>query len=116
MTTKTKNDQERETQAELVTLGLLVVIFALFLIGGLQDSLAMTAGGLVLLGSGLYQAARGWHVAVTTWVLGLILLLGGLGVRLFLVATLRINWVAIGLLLVGALIIYDNFFKRNRDK
>jgi hypothetical protein len=108
------DEKQRETQAELVTLGLLVVVFALFTLGGLQDSLAMTAGGLVLIGSGIYQSARGWHVAGTTWALGLILLLGGLGVRLFLVATLRLNWVAIGLLLVGALIIYDNFFKRDQ--
>lgn len=112
------NDENmREAQAELVTLGLLILVFALFLLGGLNEPLAMTAGGLVLLGSGLYQSARGWHVAITTWLLGLILLFGGLGVRVFLVATLRINWVAIGLILVGGAIIYQNFFvRRNRKR
>lgn len=114
---KNKNEQSdnkefAETRVEMMTLGLLVVILAVFLLGNLEEPLAMSLGGLVLLGSGFYQSSRGWHVAVTTWLLGVILLFGGLGVRMFLVAVLPINWVALGLILVGGLIIWQNIFRR----
>lgn len=103
-----------EAQVEMITAGLLVVIFALYWLGNLREPLAMTLGGLILLGSGVYQSRRGWHVAITTWLLGLILFFGGIGVRMFLVTYLRINWVALGLLLVGGYIIWENIFKRRR--
>jgi hypothetical protein len=102
-----------EARAEAITAGLLVIILAVFLLGKLQDSMAMVVGGLVLLGSGLYQSSRGWHVAVTTWLLGLVLLLGGIGVRMFLVAYVQINWVAIALVLIGGYLIFQNLFRRN---
>ena len=63
-----------EARAEAITAGLLVIVLAIFLLGNLADSLAMVAAGLILLGSGLYQSSRGWHVAVTTWLLGIVLL------------------------------------------
>ncbi|MDQ7028216.1 MAG: hypothetical protein Q9P44_21945 [Anaerolineae bacterium] len=103
----------QEARAEAITAGLLVIVIALFLLGGLADSLAMVAAGLVLLGSGLYQSSRGWHVAVTTWLLGIVLLFGGIGVRMFLVAYLQINWVAISLVLIGGVLIWQNIFRRN---
>lgn len=117
MVFKDKNEQSnkekfQETRVEMMTLGLLVVILAAFLLGNLQEPLAMSLGGIVLLGSGFYQSSRGWHVAVTTWLLGVILLFGGLGVRMFLVTFLQINWVALGLILVGGLIIWQNLIKR----
>jgi hypothetical protein len=64
-------------------------------------------GGLVLLASGLYQSRRGWHVSLTTWILAVVLIGGGIGVRVFLVSYLSINWVAIALLLIGLYIIWD---------
>jgi len=105
MSNDTANPQE--SRVELLTLATLMIIFALFLLNGITDSLAMMAGGLVLLGSGLYQSRRGWHVSLTTWLLALILIGGGIGVRMFLVTRLRINWVAIALLLVGLYILWD---------
>jgi hypothetical protein len=102
-----------EARAEAITAGLLVIVLAIFLLGQLPDSMAMVVGGLVLLGSGLYQSSRGWHVAVTTWLLGLVLLLGGIGVRMFLVAYVQINWVAIALVLIGGYLIFQNLFRRN---
>jgi hypothetical protein len=40
------------------------------------------------------------------------LLFGGLGVRLFLVSVLQINWVAIALLLIGGYIIWQNLTRK----
>lgn len=104
----------REARAEAITAGILIVILALFLMGGIRDGLAMTLAGVVLLGSGMYQAGRGWHVAVTTWLLGLVLFLGGLGVRVFLVAYLNINWVQISLVAIGVYLVWQNLFARPR--
>ena len=102
-----KTTHSQESTVELLTLASLIIVFALFLLNGITDSLAMMAGGLLLLGSGLYQSRRGWHVSLTTWLLALVLIGGGIGVRMFLVTHLRINWVAIALLLIGLYIIWD---------
>jgi hypothetical protein len=114
ITMKPKNDHDtlREAQAEALTAGALVVILSLFLLGNMQEPLAMTLAGAVLLGSGVYQSQQGWHVALTTWLLGLVLFLGGIGVRLFLVAYLRINWVEIALVAIGGYLIWQNLFRR----
>jgi hypothetical protein len=96
-----------EAKTELITAALLVIVFALFLIGKLNDPLAMLAGGLILLGSGFYQSRKGWHVSLMTWVVGGLLALGGLGLRMFLVTRLEINYVAIGLLAVGAYLLWS---------
>ena len=97
----------QELLVEAVTLAAMPIIFGLFLLSNITDSLAMTAGGLVLLASGFYQSRRGWPVSFTTWLVALILIGGGIGVRVFLVAALRINWVAIALLLVGGYLLWD---------
>lgn len=108
MTQKSKNSiNPAEAKAEVITAGLLLLIIAAFLLLGIRDSYAMIAAGLVLLGSGLYQSQRGWHVAVTTWLLGLVLLMGGIGVRLFLIARLEISWVGISLLFIGLYLIWQ---------
>jgi hypothetical protein len=101
-----------EARIEAITAGLLIVVLAVFLLGKVPDSWAMVVAGLVLTGSGLYQSSRGWHVAVTTWLLAVVLVLGGIGVRMFLVAYLQINWVAIALVLIGAMLIWQNIFRR----
>lgn len=102
-----QTEEAQEARIELLTLAALIIIFALFLLSNVTDALAMTAGGLVLLASGLYQSRRGWHVSLTTWLLTAVLLLGGIGLRVFLVSFLRINWVAFALLLIGLYIIWD---------
>lgn len=108
MTSKTLN----ETTAELITAALVGVVFVLFLLGDISSPLALMVGGVILLGSGWYQSQRGWHVNFSTWLLGLILLLGGLGVRVFLVAFIQINWVLIGIILVGGYILYQFVSRR----
>jgi hypothetical protein len=107
MAKQKRSDETQETTVELITFGALVILFALFLLTNITDSLAMTAGGLILLASGFYQSRRGWHVSLTTWLLAGVLLAGGIGVRVFLVSYLRINWVAIALLLIGGFVIWD---------
>ncbi|MFN8529561.1 MAG: hypothetical protein U0670_13190 [Anaerolineae bacterium] len=106
------NVDNRESVAEMVTAGLLMIVFALFLLGGITEPLAMLAGGVILLGSGIYQTTRGWHVSLITWILGLILALGGIGVRMFLVTFVQINWVAIALLAVGGWLLLTTVMKR----
>ncbi|MBN1963027.1 MAG: hypothetical protein JW910_00170 [Anaerolineae bacterium] len=105
---------ESEAHAENVTLGLLILVFGVFLLlgGNPFEPLALLLGGLVLLGSAIYQTTHGWHVNLVTWALGLLLTLGGLGMRVFLVAVFQINWLAIGLLLVGGWVLYQAFFAR----
>lgn len=107
-------EEARETKIEAITAGLIVLVLALFLFGNLTDAWAMLAAGVILLGSGVYQSARGWHVSLTTWLLGVVLFLGGLGVQVFLVAVLRINWVAVALVAIGAYIVWQNVFVHPR--
>lgn len=102
-----RSEDSQETTVEMLTLAALIVVLALFLLANITDSLAMTAGGLILLASGLYQSRRGWHVSLTTWLVAAVLLAGGIGVRVFLVSFVRINWVAIALLLIGGYILWD---------
>jgi hypothetical protein len=103
----------RETSIELITAGLLALTFVLFLIGIFHESIAMLLGGLILLGSGVYQTRKGWHVSLVTWILGLILLLGGIGLRVYLVGVLHISWVPIALLLVALYLVWSWWRKRS---
>ncbi len=104
---------ERETYVELATAGLLVLTFLAFLARILPEGFAMLVGGVILLGSGVYQTSKGWPVSLITWILGLILFFAGLGLRLFLVSTIRINWVPIALLLVAAYFVWSWWHKRS---
>lgn len=106
----------RETYVELATAALLVVTFLLYLLRMLPQSFALLLGGLILLGSGIYQTSKGWRVSLLTWVLGLILTLGGLGLRLFLVGVIRIDWLPVALLLVAALWLWNWWQKRGRSR
>ena len=106
-------NDSRETLVELMTAGLLVVTFFLYLIGVLTQGIAMLAGGLILLGSGAYQTSKGWHVSLLTWILGAILTLAGLGLRLFLVGVMRINWLPVALLLVAVVYVWNWWRKRS---
>lgn len=105
---------QRETFIELATAALLVLVFLLYLSRLVPQSLALLLGGVILLGSGVYQVGKGWHVSLLTWVLGLILTLGGLGLRLFLVGVIRIDWLPVALLLVAALWLWNWWRKRGQ--
>lgn len=101
-----------EARVELYTALLVIVLFVLFLMGRISDPLAMLAGGVILLGSGVYQTLRGWHVSLLTWLVGGLLFLGGIGLRVFLVAYLPINIVSVGLALVGVYVALRLFTRR----
>ena len=105
-------DSYAEAKVETITAGLLILVIAIFLIFHIRESYAMVVAGMILLGSGVYQTQRGWHVAITTWLLGLVLFFGGLGVRMFLITYLRISWVGISLALIGAYLIWQMLTKR----
>ena len=75
----TPNTDSRETTIELITASLLIAIIVLYLLGVVAEGIAMLLGGVTLLGSGVYQTSRGWHVSLITWIFGIILTLGGLG-------------------------------------
>jgi hypothetical protein len=103
----------REANVELMTAGALALVFLLYLAGTFGQEIAMLIGGLVLLGSGAYQTNQGWHVSLVTWILGVILALGGLGLRLFLVGVIRINWLPIALLAVAAYLVWNWWRRRS---
>lgn len=67
-----------EERVERLTWFFLVIIFAALQIlpeGGLQLPLWFVplSGAIVLLGSGLLQFTRGWHVSPVTWLGGMVL-------------------------------------------
>lgn len=69
---------DAEARSERITWFLLVLIFALINVleeGGvsLPNWFVPLSGGVVLLGSGLYQYGRRWRVSPTTWLAGAIL-------------------------------------------
>lgn len=101
-----------EAKAETITAAFIVVLLAAFFLTNLSDALIMTLAGLVLLGSGVYQTTRGWHVSLITWLLGIVLTLGGLGVRLFVVAVAQINYVAVVLVLLGVYLAWQIFVRK----
>ena len=104
---------DAEIRAENLTFGLLVVAAGIFAFTGrIFDPFALLIIGLILLGSAVYQTRQGWHVSLTTWGLAILLTLGGLGLKVFLVAVLRVNWLAIGLVLIGGWWLYQNVFKQ----
>ncbi len=111
MVDKTKVDAE--LRVEMVTAALLVLAGAFFLLtGNLFDPLGLFVIGVILLGSAVYQTRRGWHVSLTTWALGVLLTLGGLGLKVFVVAVLRVNWLAIGLIAIAGWWLYRAFVAR----
>lgn len=110
MDTQTSN---AETLVEMLTGVALVAAAAVFFFSGrLFDPLSMLVLGGILLVSGLFQTSRGWHVALSTWLLGIVLTLAGLGLKVFVVSVLRVNWLAIALLLIAAWWVYHTLLKR----
>lgn len=90
-----------EARIEVITAGMLMLVMGAFLFGGLSNTLAMLFAGITLLGSGFYQSSKGWHVGIATWILGVVLTLGGLGMRVFLVSVMQLNFVALTLIILG---------------
>jgi len=98
----------QETQVEIITAGLLMIALALLALGVIGQEWAMLICGLILLGSGVYQTRKGWHVGLLTWIVGIVLTMGGIGVRLFVVAAVQINYVALTLIIIGAYLVLSH--------
>lgn len=70
-----------EAKVERVTWFLMVLVFALLYFldpdaqNRLPNGLVPLSGAIILLGSGIYQFSRRWHVSPVTWIGGTILLL-----------------------------------------
>ncbi|MGQ9888556.1 MAG: hypothetical protein ACUVSX_08715 [Aggregatilineales bacterium] len=102
----------REARVERLTWGLLVLIFAVVYlasdtaVAGLPNWLIPAACATVLLGSGLFQTARGWGVSPVTWIGGIVMLV--LAILAFYVLPQN-NFLLETLLVTVAVIAYGTF-------
>jgi hypothetical protein len=72
---------EKEARTERVTWFLMVLVFGILYIVPVEmvpNWTVPTAGAIILLGSGVYQYARRWHVSPITWIAGTVMLLLGM--------------------------------------
>jgi hypothetical protein len=67
-----------ERQVELVTFGLIIVLFLISLLFPLRSEVIAFIGGGILTASALYQWQRRWRVNPMTWIGGIILLILGI--------------------------------------
>lgn len=70
---------DAEARVERITWFLMVLVFAVIYFlpeGTIPSPFIPFAGGVILIGSGLYQYAKRWRVSPTTWIGGTILLMG----------------------------------------
>lgn len=70
---------DAEARVERITWFLMVLVFGVIYFlpdGAIPAPFIPFAGGVILLGSGLYQYAKRWRVSPTTWIGGTILLIG----------------------------------------
>ncbi|MEQ8677568.1 MAG: hypothetical protein RLP44_13775 [Aggregatilineales bacterium] len=68
-----KRKSESEAQIERITWFLLVLIFAIVSIlpeETIPNWIIPGSGAFILLGAGIYQTVRRWHVSPITWVAG----------------------------------------------
>ncbi len=98
-----------EVKVEAMATGIILVLLAgWFFLDQLGGNIPFLLAGLVLLGSAIYQTRKSWHVSLLTWVLGVVLTAWGIGVRVFLVSFLQVNYLAVTLLLLGVYLLYNN--------
>jgi hypothetical protein len=78
--TTARGKSDSEARVERLTWGALVLVFALLQFvpaaANMPNWLVPLSGALILLGSGLYQYSRGWHVSPVTWIGGVLLAVG----------------------------------------
>ncbi len=111
MQTQTRSDAE--TLVEVLTgVGLVAVAAVFYFLGRLFDPLVLLIFGVILLLSAALQTLRGWHVFRTTWLLGGLFTLTGLLLKVFVGATLRVNWLAIALILLAIWWVYHTFLAK----
>ncbi len=70
--------RQSERTVELVSFGLIIVLFAITLLyPGINPSTIALVGGAILLGSAVFQWQRRWRVNPVTWIGGVIMLVAG---------------------------------------
>src|SRR5690349_10008117 len=69
--------RSEERQVELVTFGLIILLFLVSLLYPLRSEVIAFIGGGILTASALYQWQRRWRVNPMTWIGGIILLILG---------------------------------------
>ncbi len=69
--------RNEERQVELVTFGLIIVLFVITLLYPLSPAVVAFIGGAILTGSAVIQWQRHWRVNPMTWLGGIILLIVG---------------------------------------
>lgn len=72
---------DAEARVERFTWFLLVILFAtlnMLPAGSVPNAFVPISGAIILLGSGMYQYFRRWHVSPVTWIAGSIMLVLGL--------------------------------------
>lgn len=72
---------EAEARVERITWFLMVLVFGVIYFlpeGTIPKPFIPFSGGVILLGSGLYQYSRRWRVSPTTWIGGTVLLIGAI--------------------------------------
>jgi hypothetical protein len=94
---------------EVVTFGLIIVLFALQLLSSTAFSteIILLLGGFLLLGSAVYQSSRRWRVNPMTWI-------GGASMLIFGILAVQTGVVPLGLgpllpLLIFAAVIIASF-------
>ncbi len=101
-----------EARVERLTWGLLVLIFAVLyiasdtLLQSMPNWLVPLAGGVILIGSGIYQYSRHWRVSPVTWITGVTLIF--LAVIGFYIAPQR-QFIVESLLVTLIVIVFGTF-------
>lgn len=74
-----RNRRREERMVEVVTFGLIIVLFILQLVSAtaFNTQIILLLGGFLLLGSAVYQSSRRWRVNPMTWFGGGAMLLCG---------------------------------------
>ncbi len=112
MARKARKKSSAEARVERLTWGLLVLMFAVLYIASdsflqsMPNWLVPLAGGVILVGSGMYQYGRRWRVSPITWITGIILLV--LAVVGFYVAPER-SFIIESLLVTLIVIVFGTF-------
>jgi hypothetical protein len=92
-----------ERQVELVTFGLIILLFLISLLYPLRSEVIAFIGGGILTASALYQWQRRWRVNPMTWIGGIVLLiLGVLGLQGRMAYSILLPLAAFGLVLLAS--------------
>lgn len=73
-----RSRRSSEREVEVITFGLILVLFLAQIVTALSTVLILVLGGFVLLGSAFYQSSRRWRVNPMTWIGGATMMIFGI--------------------------------------